>query len=334
MVNPYQPGYPAPQPPGWGVPPNYPGAQPFSGSRVTGKRAAVDVAAGIALAVAAILAAAQSIWGLVVSGGGYSVFEYGLGAAVIPFWVCALVALVGGILLAISGSGSVRVRTIAALGAGALFVTVAQNIVVLCIDSYVRLADRGNWLAIPAAIAILAAVGAVIAGKSNSAVTPVSPSAIPGYPGAVPYPGPAAHAGVPPGYPAPAVAPNYSAPVVYPSAEPSPPAPHGWPSYPGAAPGYPGAPAPAYPGVPGYPGAPSGVQGDPNAAGPHLVAGPHAAAMPPAQAHHPAAPSPTGPQPGYPSAPEQPSDPDSSSAPTVHAGPIGAPPSEPRLPQQ
>jgi hypothetical protein len=272
--------------------------------------------AGIALAVAAILAAAQSIWGLVVSGGGYSVFEYGLGAALIPFWVCALVALVGGILLATSGSGSVRVRIIAALGGGALFVTVTQNVVVLCIDSYVRLAGKGNWLAIPAAIAILTAVGTLIASKPGSPATSASQSAIPGYPGAVPYPGPAAYPGVPPGYPAPAVAPNYSAPVVYPAAESSP-------------------PTPAYPGVPGYPGVPSGAQGDPNAAVARPVAGPHAAAgTPPAHAHQPAAPAPTGPQLGYASAPEQPGGPDSSSAPTVHAGPSGTPPSEPRPTQQ
>ncbi|NKY43994.1 hypothetical protein [Nocardia cerradoensis] len=292
--------------------------------------------AGIALAMAAILAAAQSVWGLVVSGGGYSVFEYGFGAALIPFWVCALVALVGGILLATSGSASVRIRTLAALGGGALFVTVTQNVVVLCIDSYVRFAEKGNWLAIPAAIAILAAVGTLIAGKPGSPATFASPSAIPGYPGAVPSPGPAAYPGVPPGYPAPAVAPNYSAPAVYPAAETSAPAPHGWPSYPGAAaPGYPGAPAPAYPGVPGYPGAPSGAQGDPNAAGPHPVAGPHVdAGTPPAQAQHPAAPAPTGSQPGYASAPEQPGGPDSSSAPTVHADPSGTPPPQPHLPQQ
>lgn len=336
MANPYQPGYPAPQPPGWGAPPNYPGAQPFPGIRPRRRRTAVDIVAGIALAVAAILTAAQSVWAIVGPGRDYPAFEYGFKSALIPFWACSLAALVGGIMLSVTGAGSIRIRIVAALGGGALFVSIARSIVILCVDSYVRVSASGNWLAIPAAIAILVAVGALIAAPSGSSATPVPPSAIPGYPGAASYPGAAVYPGVPTGYPAPAVAPNYSAPVVYPAAESSPPAPHGWPSYPGAAaPGSPAAPTPAYPGVPGYPGVPSGAQGDPNAAVAHPVAGPHAAAgTPPAHAHQPAAPAPTGPQLGYASAPEQPGGPDSSSAPTVHAGPSGTPPSEPRPTQQ
>ncbi|MFI7190349.1 hypothetical protein ACIBQ0_11500 [Nocardia nova] len=265
----------------------------------------MDIVAGIALAVAAILTAAQSVWAIVGPGHEYSAFEYGFYAALIPFWACSLVALVGGIMLSVAGSGSVRIRTIAALGGGALFVTVARGIVILCVDSYVRLSAGGNWLAIPAAIAILAAVGTLIAAPSGSSAPPASPSVIPGYSGAAPYPGPAVYSAasaVQPGYPAPAVptAPESAAPI---------PAPHGWPSYPGATvPGYPGVPAPAYFGAPGYPPAPSGSQGDPNAA--------------------------AGPQPGYPSSLEQRGGPESSSAPTVNAGPSGAPPSEPHLPQQ
>ncbi|WP_094026064.1 hypothetical protein [Nocardia cerradoensis] len=292
----------------------------------------MDIVAGIALAVAAILTAAQSVWAIVGPGRDYAAFEYGFNSAVIPFWVCSLAALVGGIMLSVTGAGSIRIRIVAALGGGALFVSIARSIVILCVDSYVRVSASGNWLAIPAAIAILAAVGTLIAG-SGAPAPPASRSAIPVYPGAASYPGPVGYPGVPPGYPAPAVAPNYSAPAVYPAAESSVPAPHGRPSYPGAAaPGYPGAPTPAYPGVPGYPGAPSGAQGDPHAAGPHPVAGPQVAAgTPPAQAHHSA---PTGSQPSHASVPEQPGGLDSSSAPTVHAGPSGTPPSQPHLPQQ
>lgn len=355
MANPYQPGYPAPQPPGWGVPPNYPGAPSFSRPKAAGNRAVADVVAGIASAVAAILGAAQSIWGL-ISAHGYGFWEYGNGAHVIVFWVCSLTALVGGILLASTGSRYGRVRVIASLGSGAVFIATAQEVLTVCFVHYMPLSDSGNWLVIPTAVAILTAVGALVVGKPG---TPAAP--VPGYPGAELHPGATAHPGThtSPPIPAPqpwsahpgAASPAYPvAPPAYPGGTPGYPAaaihapesqsatstPHGWPSYPGAAaPGYPGAPTPAYPGAPGYPGAPSGAQGDPNAAGPHPVAGPHAAAgTPPAQAHHPAAPAPTGPQPSHASAPKQPGGPDSSSAPTVHAGPSGTPPSQPHLPQQ
>ncbi|MGW5518422.1 hypothetical protein [Nocardia africana] len=314
---------------------------------------------------------AQSIWGL-ISAHGYGFWEYGNGAHVIVFWVCSLTALVGGILLASTGSRYGRVRVIASLGSGAVFIATAQELLTVCFVHYTRLSDSGNWLVIPTAVAILTAVGALIAGKPD---TPVAP--VPGYPGVELHSGATAHPGTPtsppipapqpwsahpgtaaPAYPVappayPAGTPGYPAPAIHATPEPpSPtPAPHGWPSYPGAAaPGYPGAPTPAYPGVPGYQLAPSGAHGDPNVAGgPHPIAGPDAAGTPSPQASTPSphagppspqarqadapAPAPTGPQPGYVSAPEQPGGPDSSSAPTVHVGPSG-PPSEPRLPQQ
>ncbi|MCC3314452.1 hypothetical protein [Nocardia africana] len=338
MVNPYQPGYPAPQPPGWGVPPNYPGAQPFSGTRPPGNRSVADIVAGIASAVAAVLGMAQSIWGL-ISAHGYGFWEYGNGAHLIVFWVCSLTALAGGILLASTGSRYGRVRVIASLGSGAVFIATAQEILTICFVHYTRLSDSGNWLVIPTAVAILAAVVALIVGKPD---TPAAP--VPGYPGVELHPGATAHPGThasppipapqpwsahpgaaapaypvaPPAYPA--GTPGYPAPAIHAAPEsPSPtPTPDGRPSYTGAAAaGYPGAPTPAYPGAPGYPLAP------------------YAAGTPSPHAHQDAAPAgAAGPQPGYASAPEQPGGPDSSSAPTVHAGPSGTPPSEPRLPQQ
>ncbi|MDR7171666.1 hypothetical protein J2W56_005426 [Nocardia kruczakiae] len=340
MANPYQPGYPAPQPPGWGIPPNYPGAASFSRREAAGNRAVADVVAGIASAVAAILGAAQSIWGL-ISAHGYGFWEYGNGVHVIVFWVCSLTALVGGILLASTGSRHRRVRVIASLGSGAVFIATAQEVLTVCFVHYMRLSDSGNWLVIPTAVAILTAVGALIVGTPD---TP--PARVPGYPGVELHPGATAHPGTHMSPPTPAPQPWSAHPGAatpgYPVA--STPTPHGWPSYPGAAaPGYPGAPTPAYPGAPDYPLAPSGAQGDPNvAAGPHPSAGPYAAGTPwpqagtpSAQAHQAAAPAAgAGPQPGYASAPEQPGGTESSSDPTVHAGPSGAPPSEPRLPQQ
>ncbi|WP_157163391.1 hypothetical protein [Nocardia aobensis] len=365
MVNPYQPGYPAPQPPGWGVPPNYPGAPSFSRPEAAGNRAVADVVAGVASAVAAILGAAHSIWGL-ISAHGYGFWEYGNGAHVIVFWVCSLTALVGGILLASTGSRHRRVRVITSLGSGAVFIATAQEVLTAYFVHYMPLSDSGNWLVIPTAVAILTAVGALLVGKPD---TPPAPG--PGYPGVELHPGATAHPGThmspptpapqpwsaypgaaTPGYPVaspayPSGTPGYQVPAIHAVLESpsSAPTPHGWPSYPGAAaPGYPGAPTPAYPGAPDYPLAPSDAQGDPNVdAGPHPIAGPYAAGTPWPQAgtpspeaHQAAAPAAgaAGPQPGYASTPEQPGGNDSSSAPAIHAGPSGAPPSEPHLPQQ
>ncbi|MEV5649936.1 hypothetical protein AB0L57_16965 [Nocardia sp. NPDC052254] len=244
MVNPYQPGYPAaPPPPGpaWGAPPNFAAAQPFP--RPAGGRAPLDIVAGIALAVAAVLGVAQSLWALFGSGRDYGFWQYGSGVAMIIFWVCSAFALVGGILVIAKGSGDFRVRTVASLGTGALFITFAQRIATICTSRYAELSEDGNWLCILVAIAVLVAAGALIAGiPAPSPTWPSVPggrfpvaSPAPGYPGAAPFaampPGPAPH-WQPPGAVVPP--PGYAVP--------------GHPA------GYPGVPAPSH-GVPVAPAA-------------------------------------------------------------------------------
>ncbi|NKY87452.1 hypothetical protein [Nocardia veterana] len=223
-MNPYPPGYSAVPPPAWGAPPNYPGVQQFSRPGPARNRSAADIVAGVGLMVAAIVSAAHSIWGMFGRGGGYSVFEYGMGVVLIPFWVVCLVALVGGIGLSVAGSGSMRLRTVASLGAGPLLLTVAQHVVALFFDSYLRWSDNGNWLVIPTAVAVLAAVGGLVAGRPGTSAGPAYPPLPAGF---APYPGMSGHPGAPaapPGYP---VHPGPAAPQSS--------TPQSWPQHPGLA---------------------------------------------------------------------------------------------------
>ncbi len=248
MVNPYQPGYPAaPPPPGpaWGAPPNFAGAQPFPRTRPPGGgRAAVDIVAGIALAVAAVAGTAQSLWAQFGSGHHYGFWRYGSGISMIVFWVCAAFALVGGILVMVKGAGNSRIRTVAALGAGALFITFAQQIAAVCASSYIELSDDGNWLAIPTTIAVLVAAGTLIAGQSDTSA-PTWPANPPGnqFPPAYPGYSPGYAAGAPFAPVSPGPAPYWQQPGVA-----VPPAGYAAPGYPAGAPV-----APAYPAAPAQP---------------------------------------------------------------------------------
>ncbi|MEU6562068.1 hypothetical protein [Nocardia nova] len=237
MVNPYQPGYPAaPPPPGpaWGAPPNFAGAQPFP--RPGGGRTTVDIVAGIALVLAAVLAIAQSLWA-----GSFSGFwRYGSGVATIVFWVVAVFALVGGILVIAKGAADPRVRTVASLGTGALFLPFAQHIAHIFLSSFMKASEDGNFLSFPILIAVVVAAGALIAGTAGAAASPAS---APGgrFPAAYPGGNPGYPAGAPFGASAPGCVPGAPAPAPYWQPPGAMAAPAGYaPGYPGGVPGVPG----------------------------------------------------------------------------------------------
>lgn len=209
MVNPYQPGYPAAPPPGpgWGAPPNYMGAQPVPNGRSVKERKPVDMVAGVALIFAELMVVAQSIWGII---GGYTdyYFPYGNAVFIFMFWVCAIVGTVGAVMLLTGGSVSTRGRTLAAIGAGAIFLRTVPRAF-----AFYDWFSAGGWLTIPASIVTLIAVGTLIAGKPGSSGSSTGGwpapdyQAAPGYAGATPVP-----PGYPMGAPAPAAYRGYSYP--------------------------------------------------------------------------------------------------------------------------
>ncbi|WP_227979339.1 hypothetical protein [Nocardia spumae] len=261
MGNPY-PGVPqAPQPmPGWAP---QPGTQWGPPARPAGAvhRSPLDVVGGIALIVAAVGTSVRACWDASVVGS-------------IPLLLCAIVAVVGAILVMVKGAASSTARMIALFGGGALSLsTVGTLWGVVHWDGFGYLVDHEIWLTvlpIPVLVAVVVLFLPVRTGTTHPAAA--APWSAPAYP-----PGPGTQ-----WLPPQTVAPQSGYPQY--GYAPQPVAPYAAPFQPGAY------PAPA--GVAPQPAVPLAVAPQPAAAPPPYAPPPEQVADPAAQPTQAVAPPP------------------------------------------
>ncbi|MBF6170791.1 hypothetical protein [Nocardia blacklockiae] len=177
MGQPFPPGPPPNNPAGppgqgWGAAGGGPGWQPTPGwgpQRPSGTRSSTDMLAAVAVLVAAFLFLVRTIWWMI----GLGHFFW---SDVISF-LSVIVAGAGGIVL-LSGARPPTGRVIAAVGAGMIaapsFGYLFNIIDVSDIDA---LLNHGAWLLIPAALAALAAIGALVFASASGPASAQPPGA-------------------------------------------------------------------------------------------------------------------------------------------------------------
>ncbi|MCX4091777.1 hypothetical protein [Nocardia sp. alder85J] len=187
MVYPYPPGPPHNPGQPWSSTPGYPmPGHPVPGANPGDPRA---VLGAITVGLAAVLYAVQAIWYLI---GAHNVDWY-----LLPVALTVAFGLIGAVLVAVRPAAATG-RTLAAVGAGAVFLQSGSSVInTLQYPEYQAFSRDGQWLFIPATIVGLVAVVvlALPAAKPPSAPAPAplwqqAPSYPSNYAAPQPYPAP------------------------------------------------------------------------------------------------------------------------------------------------